>query len=279
MKPFFTIVTPVLNGAYYIEDYLASLLGQTFSNWEAIIVDDGSLDNSYEKLQIYTRNDERFVLKKLSPPPKVGMGVARGPYRPRNVGISLARGEYVCFLDIDDYWLSNKLMLQYAAIKRSPRARLIYSSFYKSDSSLRTGYVKPFVACLPLRLQILFWNPIPNLTSCVQTSLAVSNPFLAIGHEDYVFWHAVVKKIDEEDIVRIALPLALYRTSANSTSGNKLRVLTWWLDCYKLFGYNVLISWLLLICKVCSELIEAFMVRVRILPIVGLPYVRKPDDA
>lgn len=272
MSPFFSIITPIFNGACYIDDYLASLLGQTFVNWQAIIVDDGSSDDSYEKLQQFTRHDQRFILKRLSPQPS-GDGVPRGPYRPRNAGISVAKGEYVCFLDIDDYWLGDKLMLQYKAIQRSPRARLLYSSFYKSDSVLRAGYVKPFLDWIPVKLQVLFWNPIPNLTSCVQTSLARSNPFLAVHHEDYVFWYNVLKLVGEDEIVRIPVPLALYRTTPHSTSGNKFRVISWWLRCYKLFGYNLLLSLLFMIVKLSAELVEALLVRARILPVVKLPRV------
>jgi teichuronic acid biosynthesis glycosyltransferase TuaG len=272
MPPFFSIVTPVLNGACYIEDYLASLLGQTFVNWEAIIIDDGSSDDSFEKLEHYTRHDQRFILEKL-PPQLSGDGLPRGPYRPRNVGISLAQGDYVCFFDIDDYWLSGKLMYQYIALQRSPRARLLHCSFYKADSVFRFGYVKPFLDWIPVKLQVLVWNPIPNLTSCVQTSLARSNPFLAVHHEDYVFWYNVLKLVREDEIVRISIPLALYRTTANSTSGNKFRVLSWWLRCYDLFGYNMPLSLLFIIVKLSAELVEALLVRARILPVVRLSCV------
>jgi glycosyltransferase involved in cell wall biosynthesis len=268
-SPFFSIITPVLNGSCYVDDYLNSLRSQTFLNWEAIVVDDGSTDDTCEKIQLAKSDDDRFALKRL-PRHSLNDSLPRGPYRPRNLGISIARGEYVCFLDIDDFWLKDKLMLQYKAIQDFPRACLLFGPFYSANSSLCAGYLKPFLGSIPVKTQVLFWNPVPNLTSCVRTTLARSNPFLAVNHEDFVFWHSVISTIDEADIVRIAQPLAIYRRSHHSTSGNKWRVLSWWLRCYANFGYPVLLGCLLLLVKSCAVFVEAVLVRIRVIPTVDL---------
>ncbi len=249
---------------------------QTFLNWEAIIVDDGSTDDTFEKLQLAAGNDRRFIIRKLPAYPLKGSS-PRGPYRPRNLGMSIASGEYVCFLDIDDFWLKDKLMLQYEAVQDSPSASLLFGLFFSADSALRTGYVKPFLSSIPVKIQVSLWNPVPNLTSCVRTSLARSNPFLPVNHEDFVFWHSVISKIDEADIIHIPRPLAIYRRSHHSTSGNKWRVLAWWLRCYAIFGYPVFVAYLFLMVKSCAQFVETLLVRARVLPTVDLSSYRYHD--
>lgn len=269
MSPFFSIITPVLNGACYVNDYLYSLRSQTFLSWEAIIIDDGSTDSSFETLRAATHGDSRFVLKRL-PSHIPSDSQPRGPYRPRNYGISLARGEYICFLDIDDFWLNEKLMIQYEAIRRHPEARLVFSSYYTASHSLQVGYIKPFLGWISIKNQVSLWNPIPNLTGCVQVSLARMNYFLAVKHEDFVFWHGIICLIEESNIVRVPQPLAIYRRSRNSLSGNKLAVVSWWLRCYDTFGYPLYVSCLFLLVKILAEFVEKLLVSMRVIRSISL---------
>jgi glycosyltransferase involved in cell wall biosynthesis len=97
--PFFSIILPTHNRAHFLPKAVESVLTQTFEDWELVIVDDGSTDNTKEVvlayqdpriIYIYQENQERSAA--------------------RNNGISKARGEYICFLDSDDYYLPNKLM-------------------------------------------------------------------------------------------------------------------------------------------------------------------------
>ena len=94
-SPFFSIIIPVYNREKYIRECLDSVLSQTFENWEAIVVDDGSVDQSREILESYANDDKRF---KLIFQTNSGVSVAR------NRGLEKARGEYILFLDSDD-WL------------------------------------------------------------------------------------------------------------------------------------------------------------------------------
>jgi len=102
MAPLFSIIIPAYNVAPYLRECLDSLLAQTFADWEAICIDDGSSDESGAILDEYALKDARFkVIHKRNE----GVSVAR------NVGLSSLRGEYFTFLDADDILLPNALTL------------------------------------------------------------------------------------------------------------------------------------------------------------------------
>ena len=90
-----SVITPSFNRAAFVEDTLLSLVNQNATNWECIIVDDGSTDNSLEIISSYARYDQRFKLFKRERGPK-------GACTCRNIGVEKATGEYLIFLDTDD---------------------------------------------------------------------------------------------------------------------------------------------------------------------------------
>lgn len=94
-QPLVSIVMPCYNREALIGYSLDSLLAQKYSNWECIIVDDGSVDNTISKVKDYCKKDERFILFNRSRKPK-------GASTCRNIGMSKAQGEFVVFLDSDD---------------------------------------------------------------------------------------------------------------------------------------------------------------------------------
>ena len=93
-----SIVIPLYNKEHYIEDTIKSVLAQTYSNWEAIIIDDGSTDASAKIVQSIP--DSRIRLYQ-----QANQGVSKA----RNHGIELATGDYIAFLDADDQWKPNYL--------------------------------------------------------------------------------------------------------------------------------------------------------------------------
>lgn len=95
--PRFSIISPVYNTQEYLKKFLDSVVGQSFSDFELIIVDDGSTDNSVDICCEYMQKDERIKLLKQK---NQGAGPAR------NYGVSVAKGEYILFFDSDD-WLSD----------------------------------------------------------------------------------------------------------------------------------------------------------------------------
>ena len=99
-----SIVTPVYNSENYIEETIKSVLEQSYTDWEWILVDDGSADRSAEIIEQYNDSRIRLIRQKN-----------KGAAAARNRGIEAAKGRYIAFLDADDIWDPNKLTnsLQY----------------------------------------------------------------------------------------------------------------------------------------------------------------------
>lgn len=98
--PIVSIVVPVYNGSNYIDTFFSCLNKQTYSDYEVILVDDGSKDDSYEKSIAYSQKDSRI---------KIFSKENGGPGSARNYGIERASGDYIVFFDIDDEFESNVL--------------------------------------------------------------------------------------------------------------------------------------------------------------------------
>ena len=99
MSPTVSVVIPLYNKEKWIERTLSSVLNQSFTDWEVIIVDDGSTDRSVEVVEEFIqKNPGKWVLIKNH---------NAGQCRTRNAGIAKANGEYVAFLDADDIWSRN----------------------------------------------------------------------------------------------------------------------------------------------------------------------------
>ena len=116
--PFFSIVIPLYNKAIYIENTLKNVLNQTFKDYEIIIINDGSTDNS--EIKVLEFNDSRIQLFNQK---NQGASVAR------NLGIEKANSDYIAFLDADDYWFPNHLETLKKLINDFPQAGL-YASRY-----------------------------------------------------------------------------------------------------------------------------------------------------
>ena len=90
-----SVITPVYNCEQYIDECITSVAGQTYKNWEMIIIDDGSTDKTYNKVAVWAKKDKRI---------KIFRQKNRGSGPARNRGIAEAEGEYIAFLDGDDFW-------------------------------------------------------------------------------------------------------------------------------------------------------------------------------
>ncbi|WP_148862579.1 glycosyltransferase family 2 protein [Marinobacter fonticola] len=126
--PFFSVVIPCFNRADMVCDAIDSVLLQTINDYEIIVVDDGSSDNTIEVLSKY----KDFI--KLERQPNSGVAAAR------NRGLSAAIGRYVCYLDSDDIWAENKLEVYKAAIEDNSDPDFLFSDFSKHDVSLPKRY-------------------------------------------------------------------------------------------------------------------------------------------
>ena len=100
----FSVIVPVYNVEQYLDKCLASILGQTYKDFECIVVDDGSTDNSSAIIDKYVKQDQRFkVLHQKNMEPSAA----------RNAGLAIAQGDYIAFVDSDDY-ISNEYLEKFA---------------------------------------------------------------------------------------------------------------------------------------------------------------------
>jgi glycosyltransferase involved in cell wall biosynthesis len=107
--PFFSVIIPLYNKEKFIEDTMKSILGQTFGDFEILIVNDGSTDNSGEKIQQFTDERIRYFKKENE-----------GASTARNYGIEKATGTYIAFIDADDYWYPDFLQQVFENIGKFP---------------------------------------------------------------------------------------------------------------------------------------------------------------
>lgn len=112
MRPMVSVILPTYNRAYILKRAIDSVLAQTYPNFELIVIDDGSTDNTMELLSHY--HDPRLVV--LAPGKRGGAAAAR------NRGIEVAKGDYVAFQDSDDEWFLEKLDRQVTHIESYPDA-------------------------------------------------------------------------------------------------------------------------------------------------------------
>jgi glycosyltransferase involved in cell wall biosynthesis len=123
-QPFISVVIPAYNAAPAILESLRSVQSQTFKSFEVIIVDDGSTDNTAEIAQRVSSEDSRFTLIRQR---NGGSSVAR------NTAIARAKGDWIAFLDADDFWFPEKLARQARLIEQDPTANLVFTNLLYWD--------------------------------------------------------------------------------------------------------------------------------------------------
>ncbi|WP_250658235.1 glycosyltransferase family 2 protein [Alkalimarinus coralli] len=114
-----SIIIPTYNAASYIEETLRSIFSQDYHNFEIIIVDDGSKDQTHQMIKAMNDSRIRYVYQTNS----------GGPARPRNVGIRMARGKYISIFDSDDLMLAGKLSSTVQALINNPGAALALTNY------------------------------------------------------------------------------------------------------------------------------------------------------
>lgn len=134
-KDLVSIITPSYNSSKYIAETIEGVLSQTYPNWELLITDDCSTDNSIEVINEYVQQDTRIKLLKLDI--NSGAGVCR------NNSIEAAKGRYIAFCDSDDVWMPQKLEKQLELMEKIGCA-LSYSSYMQMNEE---GNVSGIVVC------------------------------------------------------------------------------------------------------------------------------------
>ena len=211
--PLVSVIMPVYNAARFLEAAVSSVLNQTMTDWELLMIDDGSKDNSCEIAEAFARKDPRIRFLKNAQ----NMGVSKT----RNRGIDLAQGSFVAFLDSDDRWHPRKLEAQLAAME-AEKADLCYTSYAIVDEKGNPSKA-PYI--VPHRIDfagLLKENAMGCSTVILRRELLGEHRFgEAYYHEDYVLWLTLLREgVRACGCTEI---LTDWRLIANSRSFNKFR--------------------------------------------------------
>lgn len=219
-----SIITPCYNGEKYIAQTIRSVLAQTYGDWEMLIVDDGSSDNSADIVRDFMAQEPRIRLLQQE---NAGSAAAR------NAGIRAAQGRYLALLDADDLWEPEFLARQLEFME-SHDAVCVCCAYYCIDEEGKEVHAPVVPKEVITTKDMLVRNHIGCLTGLYDTS-RYGKVYLDEGlksiRDDYAFWLEIVQK----EGVAYGNPqcLARYRVLDNSTTGNKRKLIAKQYDFYR----------------------------------------------
>lgn len=218
-NPLVSIVIPVHNSERFIAETIKSVLAQSYKNWELILVNDCSTDNSMEVMEGFLSDKVRVInLEKNG-----------GAAKARNRGISEAKGEFICFLDADDLWHPEKLEKQVRFMIENDSAFSFTGYEFADENGVPNGKV------VRVPEKISYKQALKNTTIWTSTVMFdmkklkkddIYMPDVRRG-QDTATWWKVLKMIEYADGLNEVL--SFYRRSNNTLSSNKITALkrTW----------------------------------------------------
>ncbi len=211
--PEVSIITPCYNSALFLKETTESVINQTFTDWEWIITDDKSSDNSVE------------IIKEINDP-RIKLIIAKkngGAGHARNLSLEKATGRFITFLDADDFWEPNFLEEMIGFMKKE-NAEIAYSNYARCDENL-VPKIDDFKADKEVTFNNLLKTCRLSLLSSMYDSQRVGKEFFPEGskREDHVMWLNLLKKIP----IGKPLPktMAKYRMHASSVSRKKTNIM------------------------------------------------------
>jgi teichuronic acid biosynthesis glycosyltransferase TuaG len=209
-----SVIIPTYNAEKYILETINSVKSQTYQNWEMIIVDDYSKDNTVEIIKKEAKNDSRIKLIQLSQ--NCGAAIAR------NTAIRNAKGKYIAFLDSDDLWYPEKLEKQVAFMQENDIAFSFTSYQIINEDGTETDKI------INVPKEIDYKGLLKNtIIGCLTVMLDVSKLGLVQmpnirTRQDTALWLSILKK--GYKAYGIQEPLSKYRKVKGSISSNKLKM-------------------------------------------------------
>ncbi len=218
--PEISVIIPVYNAKRWLSSCLDSLLAQTFQDWEAICVDDGSTDGCAEILAKYAAQDERI---------RVFGQQNAGPSSARNHGLREVRGEYIAFVDADDEVDPQYLELMLGSLKRYPQAGLAWCEVRRDDEK-NICTESSAAVCYPNPLEHCVLHRKPRLPAMIGSRFFRSSVLCGIRFpegidyaEDILFTYRVFSTMGGA-AVYVPSPLYMYRKNESSLSNSPLTI-------------------------------------------------------
>lgn len=213
-SPLISIVTPTYNRANFLPEAIESVLSQDYENYELLIIDDGSTDNSKDVIEKYMDSKKiRYLYQSNS-----GQSVAR------NRGIEEANGDFICFLDSDNRWLPGKLSASVEAFERNPEADIVYGDVVlinEQGHEFSRKNMKRYSGKITTHL-------LKDNCVSMNTTMSKTNSIRAVGGfsgqvkvaDDYDLWLRLSAEYTYKYIPKL---MADYRVMTNQISSDKKR--------------------------------------------------------
>jgi glycosyltransferase involved in cell wall biosynthesis len=172
--PKISILMPVYNAAEFLDESISSILNQTFTDFELLILDDASQDHSINIIEKYEKKDKRIKFFKNKTNKKANIS--------RNILLNFVKTEYFGWMDADDISLKNRLQIQYDFLQNNPDIDIVGGKNW--DNQPKTD--------LQIKSMLFRGSPIINSTSMIRTKIIKANNIQYKNHlysaHDYQFW-------------------------------------------------------------------------------------------
>lgn len=208
MNELVSVIMPIFNGEKYLKEAIESILNQTFTDFEFIIIDDGSSDNSLDIIKSF--KDERIILIKNNENKGISYSL--------NKGVEVAKGKYIARMDADDIALPNRLEMQLSFLEKNPTVDLIGCSVEwidelgKSQSVDVRNYNHEMIECL-----LVFTCPLYHPTIIGKKSVFTTFGYNSTydGMEDWELWTRMVRQYKIINIPEVLLKYRLHESNAS----------------------------------------------------------------
>lgn len=221
--PEITVVMPVYNAEAYLKDAIESILNQTFINFEFIIIDDASTDNSFKIIEDFSKKDDRIIILRN----ENNLGIAET----RTKGTKYARGKYIAVADADDISTSKRFEKEYNYLEMHRECGVVggFIQLFDSDSGKIIGVRKYFEDDKNLRKKLFLYCPVAQPVSMIRKEV-----FDNIGYydpryppaEDLDLWFRIGTKYKFANIQEILLKYRVHKKSATISKIQKMESMT-----------------------------------------------------
>ncbi len=226
-NPFISIIMAAYNAERTIGAAIESVLSQTYSHYELIVIDDHSTDRTVQVVQSF--HDDRIVLLSHAR----NMGVAHS----RHDGVEHARAEWISILDSDDLWRSDKLEREVRHQEATGGDLIFTGSLFIYDDGRLVNWVQHAPKQIVYRT-LLRHNAIPNSSTLIRKELFQRYEVISDHvHEDYVCWLRLLR--DGYTAFGIDEPMITYRLTTNARTGNKWKSMRMNWRTYRYVGLSI----------------------------------------
>lgn len=246
MNDLVSILIPTFNAEKSIKAAVESVQKQTYENWEMILVDDASTDETVKIIADFAQKDSRIKHYQLQT--NSGNGFAR------NIALEKASGKYIAFLDADDLWFPEKLEKQIQFLKANNLSFTF--SFYDCIDDNGNNLNRRVQTPIPLTYkQLFFCNYVGNLTAIYDADFFGKIKLESSQkRQDWRLWLTILKQIKTAEAVPESL--AFYRIRKDSISSSKFKLIKHNFGVYREFhGYNLVFSVFLMMRFLFTQLI------------------------